>query len=252
MSIGAPTSLFVASFILKRNHFMKSILIAALLAGPALTLAEAKPAPSNKTASPTAKASKPAAAKSKDARNASRGKAPVKKTVAANRTELRSTAAQVAAGQRAADRALTPAELALADSVQTGRIPCELGNIVILEPDPKAPGHFDLELQKTRFRMTPVETTTGAVRLEDAEAGAVWLQLGNKSMLMNTKLGQRLADDCQSPQQTTVAEAMKRTPPPSLLDGTPAGSIETAAPVPAPASAEKAGARATSQRIKIQ
>ena len=68
--------------------------------------------------------------------------------------------------------------------------------------------------------------TTGAVRLEDPRGGAVWLQVANKSMLMNQKIGQRLADDCKSEEQTRVAEAMKHAPPPSLLSGTPAGSVK--------------------------
>ena len=61
-------------------------------------------------------------------------------------------------------------------------------------------------------------TATGAVRLEDQHAGAVWIQIANKSMLMNQKLGQRMADECMSPQQFTVAEGFKKNPPPSLLD----------------------------------
>jgi hypothetical protein len=48
------------------------------------------------------------------------------------------------------------------------------------------------------------------VRLED-KAGAVWLQIANKSMLMNQKAGQRLADECMSPEQQQVAEAIRRT-----------------------------------------
>jgi hypothetical protein len=69
-----------------------------------------------------------------------------------------------------------------------------------------------------RFRMIPVSTATGAIRLEDRHAGAVWLQLPNKSMLMNQKAGQRMADGCTSPAQVTVAQAMKDSPPPDLLD----------------------------------
>jgi len=66
--------------------------------------------------------------------------------------------------------------------------------------------------------MTPVVSSTGAVRLEDTQRGAVWLQIANKSMLMNQKLGQRLADECMSPAQVQVAEALKTNPQPSLLD----------------------------------
>ena len=47
---------------------------------------------------------------------------------------------------------------------------------------------------------------------------AVWLQLANKSMLMNQKLGKRLADECMSPVQVVVAEALKKNPGVSVLD----------------------------------
>jgi hypothetical protein len=40
-------------------------------------------------------------------------------------------------------------------------------------------------------------------------------------MLMNSHLGQRMADVCQSPAQMQVAEALKLSPPPSLLDPLP-------------------------------
>ena len=56
-----------------------------------------------------------------------------------------------------------------------------------------------------------------------AKAGAVWLQIANKSMLMNQKLGQRMADECMSPEQFVVAEAIKKAPPQSVFDA-PSGS----------------------------
>jgi hypothetical protein len=102
--------------------------------------------------------------------------------------------------------------------VHTGRMLCELGNSVTVTPDPQQPSRFIVQIKKNTYRMTPVETTTGAVRLEDAQAGAMWLQLPHKSMLMNSKLGQRMADECQSEHQTTEAHRMKLDPPPSLLD----------------------------------
>lgn len=102
--------------------------------------------------------------------------------------------------------------------VHTGRMVCELGNSVTVTPDPQLASRFIVQMKKNTYYMTAVETTTGAVRLEDAQAGAMWLQLPNKSMLMNSKLGQRMADECQSDHQTTVAHRMKLDPPPSLLD----------------------------------
>jgi hypothetical protein len=102
--------------------------------------------------------------------------------------------------------------------VHIGRMVCEMGNAVTVTPDSQQPARFIVQMKKNTYYMTAVETTTGAVRLEDAQAGAMWLQLPNKSMLMNSKLGQRMADECQSDHQTVVAHRMKLDPPPSLLD----------------------------------
>lgn len=113
---------------------------------------------------------------------------------------------------------LGEAELELARRVFVGHLPCELGAAVTLDAHPEAPGYFRLHLGKQRFLMAPVATSTGAIRLEDRQAGAVWLQLANKSMLVSDKLGKRLVDACMNPEQVQVAERMKTNPPPSVLD----------------------------------
>ena len=146
-----------------------------------------------------------------------------------SRTEIKSKASQTAAGVSAADAALTPGELAIAERVYTGKLPCELGASVTLTPDAKMPGYFDVRVKNLKFRMFPVETTTGAIRLEDRKAGAVWLQLANKSMLMNQKLGQRLADACMNPAQVAVAEDLEKNPAPSVLDAPDAAAMPAAA-----------------------
>ena len=134
--------------------------------------------------------------------------------------------ARVAKAAPLAAAAMVPSAVAepqqqdiVADQVHTGRMVCELNNFVTVMPDPQSSTRFIVRIQKHTFHMTPVVSSTGAIRLEDAQAGAMWLQLSNKSMLMNSKLGQRMADECQSPAQMAVAEAMKLAPPPSLLDG---------------------------------
>ena len=145
--------------------------------------------------------------------------APVAKAQASpSRTEIRSTANQMAAGITAAEVALEPIELAIAQQVHTGVLRCELGALVTLTNDPQSPGYFSVHGKNFRYRMFPVATSTGAIRLEDRKAGAVWLQLPNKSMLMNQKVGQRMADDCMSPEQLTIAQAMKDRPARGLLD----------------------------------
>jgi hypothetical protein len=114
-------------------------------------------------------------------------------------------------------------ELAIAGRVHQGHLACELGASVRLVADASQPGYFDLHGKGYRYRMHPVATTTGAIRLEDQKAGTVWLQLANKSMLMDQNKGRRIADECAHPEQVAVANAMKLNPPPSLIDTTGMG-----------------------------
>lgn len=204
-----------------------TMVAAVLLAGPGMATAQTT---TSKPAAPAAKAAaKPAATK--------------KPAVSADRTNLKTTAKNVAAGIEAAEDAMTPAELAIAERVHVGSLPCELGASVTLTADTKAPGYFDLQGKNFKYRMFPVATTTGAIRLEDKKAGAVWLQLANKSMLMNQKLGIRLADECVSPSQVAVAEAMKLNPPASVLDAPkPVAAVAVTAPVVPAVTAQPAAA----------
>ena len=114
-------------------------------------------------------------------------------------------------------------ELAIAERVHKGHLPCEMGMAVRLEADASHPGYFHLKGQGFHYRMHPVATSTGAIRLEDRQAGAVWLQLANKSMLMDQKKGRRVADECAHPEQIAYAEGMKSNPPPKLFDTTGMG-----------------------------
>lgn len=187
---------------------MKQLIASFLLMAPALAMvtsahaANPKPADTKKTA-------------------AVKKAAPVKKSTAPRKAAA--AAAVVGGGAAATAAAMSPRslstdELALAERVHTGRIACELGQHVNVTKDGNNAGHFLVSGNGFNFHMSPVGTSTGVVRLEDVKAGAVWLQIANKSMLMNQKQGKRLADECMSPEQLQVAEAIKKTPPPSLLD----------------------------------
>ena len=201
------------------TSFASTLATAVLLTASGLAVAQtAAPAAPAKAAAPAAKpAAKPAVKKQ-----------PVVNP--ANRTNLKRAAKNVAAGIEAAEAAMSPAELAIAERVHVGSLPCELGSTVNVTADTKAPGYFEVHGKNFKYRMFPVATTTGAIRLEDQKAGAVWLQLPNKSMLMNQKLGMRLADDCMSPAQMKVAEAIKLNPPASVLDAPKPVAAAPAAP----------------------
>ena len=122
------------------------------------------------------------------------------------------------AAELPSDLPLAPEQLSIAERVHVGHLPCELGASIRMTADPQTPGYFDLQGKGYKYRMRPVTTSTGAIRLEDEKAGAVWLQLANKSMLMDQKNGRRLADECAHPDQVAFANDMKINPPPALID----------------------------------
>lgn len=115
---------------------------------------------------------------------------------------------------------LSDDELAIARTVHVGEMACELGGKVTVHAL-KREGFFLVARGVNRYVMHPVVSRTGALRLEDPARGGLWIQLGNKSMLMNQKEGKRLADECQSPEQAAFAEEMKKRPPVHLLEPAP-------------------------------
>lgn len=185
---------------------MKTLIATLIIAAPLVAI-------SNSAVAETAPKTKAVAAKKAPTAKKAPATAKKSKTVAA---AAAGGAAVVAAGAVAAP--LSTEDLAVSERVHKGRIACELGAYVNVNPDAANPGYFIVDGRGFKYHMAPVKTSTGTVRLEDKAAGAVWLQIANKSMLMNQKAGQRLADECMSPEQQQVAEAIRKNPPPSLLD----------------------------------
>ena len=142
---------------------------------------------------------------------------PVAKSIAPNTTQKKNSDKRNAVA-KPVDAPLAAQELSIAQRVHVGHLPCELGASIRMTADTHTPGYFDLQGKGYKYRMRPVATSTGAIRLEDEKAGAVWLQLANKSMLMDQKNGRRLADECVHPDQVAVANEMKINPPPPLID----------------------------------
>lgn len=175
-----------------KNQLFAAILLAAF-AGTALAqTAPAQPAAADKAAAkPAAKPTKPV--KAKDA------PAPTKRQAIEEATPTADPDPAIK---------LSETQLAIAKTVHVGEIQCELGQKVTIKPM-KREGFFFVSRGVNKFIMHPEESRTGAIRLEDPARGALWLQLANKSMLMNQKEGKRLADECQSPEQATYAKNMK-------------------------------------------
>lgn len=92
-------------------------------------------------------------------------------------------------------------QLEIANRVMTGTAQCEFEQTVQVQRIDDRPGHFKVGFKNASYTMVPQETTTGAVRLEDKKAGVMWLQIPAKSMLMNSKAGQRMVDGCTQKEQ---------------------------------------------------
>jgi membrane-bound inhibitor of C-type lysozyme len=92
-------------------------------------------------------------------------------------------------------------QLQAAQRTLTGQYACEFDQKIDVEASPRAAGYVDVKYKNSVFTMKPVLSSTGALRLEDVTGRTLLLQIANKSMLMDTKIGQRLVDNCVHPEQ---------------------------------------------------
>jgi hypothetical protein len=87
-------------------------------------------------------------------------------------------------------------QLEAANIAHLGDYDCEFDQKVTLEPSAKAPGYIELRQKAQSWVMKPVLSSTGALRLEDVKGRMLMIQIANKSMVMDTVVGQRLVDGC--------------------------------------------------------
>jgi hypothetical protein len=78
---------------------------------------------------------------------------------------------------------------------------CELGNKITLYKNDTDDAHIALRWKKRLLRLTRVGTTTGAQRFENKLLGLVWIGIPAKSMLLDSKGGHQLANECRNAEQ---------------------------------------------------
>jgi hypothetical protein len=83
--------------------------------------------------------------------------------------------------------------------VLLGSFICALGDKIDVLGDVGSAESIKLVWKGKSYSLTSVETSTGAVRYEDKKNGYVWIQIPQKSMLLNSKTGRQVANDCQLP-----------------------------------------------------
>ena len=103
----------------------------------------------------------------------------------------------------------TPDQQKAAELVYYGVYECEFNQTVNISPSQQHLFYVDVKHAKSSWLMKPVLSTTGAVRLEDVRGESLMVQIAAKSMLLSTKTGHRIVDDCISPRQRDLIEAAK-------------------------------------------
>lgn len=149
-------------------------LAAALCLGASIATAQTA-APAKPAAKPAAKATKPAKA---------------------------APAAAVEPGPASAE------QMAAAERVHYGTYDCEFGKTAEVSTLPKYPGYAEVKSGKQSWLMKPVASSTGAIRLEDMKGQFLVIQIANKSMLFDSKSGQRVLDGCVNEKQKESAAAV--------------------------------------------
>lgn len=84
---------------------------------------------------------------------------------------------------------------------------CELGNKITVYENTDDNKRIGVRWNKKLHELTRVETTTGAHRFENKDTGLVWINIPAKGMLLDSKKGQQLANECRNPEQTKAKQA---------------------------------------------
>lgn len=103
---------------------------------------------------------------------------------------------RVAAAKEAMLPKASDEQIEALSKADVGDYTCEFNARLSVKEHPKFPGYALLTQGKNQYIMRPVVSHTGAIRLEDMRGRTLMIQIATKAMLMDTKLGQRLADGC--------------------------------------------------------
>ena len=100
-------------------------------------------------------------------------------------------------------------QLAAAAMAHFGVYDCEFNEKVSVDINRKNDGYVDVKHKTRVWTMKPVLSQTGALRLEDVKGRMLMLQIADKSMLMDTQVGQRVVDNCVHEKQREATAARK-------------------------------------------
>lgn len=131
-----------------------------------------------------------------------------------------------------------------AGQVFYGVYECEFKQTVDIEANLKYPSYVNVKHGKADYLMKPVESSTGAIRLEDVRGETLMVQISSKSMLLNVRTGQRVVDDCITPKQRELVDAARAAKAAAAAEAARVAAESEAAKVAAAAEAAKAASAA--------
>lgn len=136
----------------------------------------------------------------------------VKKAVPRHKSGKHSTGAKSASQDKPAALLDDDDKVYQAGTDPAVELNCELGNKLTLYRNASDQDHMALRWNQRVHRMTRVSTTTGADRFENSKYNLVWIGIPAKGMLLDSKKGQQLANECRD------AEQMKPVVPTGTAD----------------------------------
>lgn len=96
-----------------------------------------------------------------------------------------------------ADQPSTPNTPVVVFRARAGSFLCELGRIVDVKQVAADANSLTLNWSKRDHVLTGGHTASGALRYENAQAGLAWIIIPGKAMLLDTRRGQQLANECK-------------------------------------------------------
>lgn len=80
---------------------------------------------------------------------------------------------------------------------------CELKDFLTIYANGDDNNHIALRWKNHLYRLHRIVTTTGANRFENTKVGLVWIGIPTKGMLLDSRHGQQLANECKTQAQET-------------------------------------------------
>ncbi|HEY8026168.1 MAG TPA: hypothetical protein VIF60_16495 [Burkholderiaceae bacterium] len=89
---------------------------------------------------------------------------------------------------------------------------CELGAKLTVFQNVDDDKHIALKWGKRVHQMDRVDTTTGANRFENRHYGLVWIGIPTKAILLDSKSGHQLANECKTAEQRMASDDTQNAP----------------------------------------